>query len=81
MVWLKGGCYVALFSAILGIWIFLVRLKGGAILCYFLLFAAILGSSATPIKIEIAACNVMHNRCSRYFWGKLGKKNNNGNVP
>ena len=36
MVWLKGGCYFfVLFSAILGIWIFLVRLKGGAIFCYF----------------------------------------------
>ena len=43
-MWLKGGaifCYS-------GHLYFLVRLKGGAILCYFLLFSAILGSSATP---------------------------------
>ena len=38
--WLKGGAIVVLFSAILvlDIWVFLVRLEGGAILCYFLLF-------------------------------------------
>ena len=44
---------MVLFSAILGIWIFLVRLKGGAILCYFVLFSAILGSSATPYTYDI----------------------------
>ena len=30
-------------------------LKGGAILCYVLLFSAILGSSATPYMVDFAA--------------------------
>ena len=41
MVWLKGGAIVVLFSATFcysGHLDFLVRLRGGAILCYFLLF-------------------------------------------
>ena len=48
LVWLKGGCYFLLFSAILGIWIFLVRLKEVLFCATFLLLSAILGSSATP---------------------------------
>ena len=46
-------CYFLLFSAILGIWIFLVRLKGGVI---FVLFSAILGSSATPFSLSCDLC-------------------------
>ena len=75
MVWLKGGAIFVLLSAIFcysGHLGFLVRLKGGTILCYFLLLSAILGLSATPTHASFVRRPIRLPQCGVIGRGTMG---------